>query len=89
VTPFDVVKIRLQAQTKEFNAHKCFLYCNGITEHLCECGITLDDAKKFNTHSGLMGHNRLFQSQQSTAEWFRRPSHFNGTYVSDGFVNIV
>lgn len=37
VTPFDVVKIRLQAQQKDFLKKKCFLYCNGLMEHTCFC----------------------------------------------------
>lgn len=35
VTPLDVVKIRLQAQQKAFMSNKCFLYCNGLMDHLC------------------------------------------------------
>lgn len=35
MTPFDVVKVRLQAQHKEFLKHKCYLYCNGLMEHVC------------------------------------------------------
>ncbi|OQR70605.1 solute carrier family 25 member 40 isoform 2 [Tropilaelaps mercedesae] len=35
MTPFDVVKVRLQAQQKEFLKHKCYLYCNGLMEHVC------------------------------------------------------
>lgn len=39
VTPLDVVKIRLQAQAKPSNFTKghCFLYCNGLMDHLCTC----------------------------------------------------
>lgn len=37
VTPLDVVKIRLQAQQKEFMKNKCFLYCNGLMDHVCYC----------------------------------------------------
>nr|XP_018907001.1 PREDICTED: solute carrier family 25 member 40-like isoform X1 [Bemisia tabaci] len=36
VTPFDVVKIRLQAQQKDLK-QKCFIYCNGLMDHLCPC----------------------------------------------------
>lgn len=36
VTPLDVVKIRLQSQTA-LSANKCFLYCNGLMDHLCVC----------------------------------------------------
>ncbi|KAE8596131.1 hypothetical protein XENTR_v10015980 [Xenopus tropicalis] len=37
VTPLDVVKIRLQAQSKPFIKGKCFVYCNGLMDHLCLC----------------------------------------------------
>jgi len=37
VTPLDVVKVRLQAQQKAFMSNKCFLYCNGLMDHLCPC----------------------------------------------------
>ncbi|GFS27695.1 solute carrier family 25 member 40 [Elysia marginata] len=44
MTPMDVVKIRLQAQAKPaaFSKGHCFLYCNGLMDHLCTCvnGIT-------------------------------------------------
>ncbi|XP_075976217.1 solute carrier family 25 protein Shawn-like isoform X2 [Anticarsia gemmatalis] len=38
MTPLDVVKIRLQAQQKALLSNKCYLYCNGLMEHLCPCG---------------------------------------------------
>ncbi|XP_072431962.1 mitochondrial glutathione transporter SLC25A40-like isoform X2 [Chiloscyllium punctatum] len=37
VTPFDVIKIRLQAQRTPFYKGKCFVYCNGLMDHLCVC----------------------------------------------------
>ncbi|KAJ8937790.1 hypothetical protein NQ318_012270 [Aromia moschata] len=37
VTPLDVVKIRLQAQQKALKQRKCFLYCNGLMDHICSC----------------------------------------------------
>ncbi|XP_074652155.1 mitochondrial glutathione transporter SLC25A40-like [Tubulanus polymorphus] len=37
VTPLDVVKIRLQAQQKPFHMGQCFLYCNGLMDHVCAC----------------------------------------------------
>lgn len=37
VTPLDVVKIRLQAQQTSFSKGKCFLYCNGLMDHLYVC----------------------------------------------------
>ncbi|KAK6490779.1 solute carrier family 25 member 40 [Huso huso] len=37
VTPLDVVKIRLQAQSSPFSKGKCFVYCNGLMDHICVC----------------------------------------------------
>lgn len=37
VTPLDVVKIRLQAQRNPFPKGKCFVYCNGLMDHICVC----------------------------------------------------
>ncbi|XP_047550645.1 probable mitochondrial glutathione transporter SLC25A40 isoform X2 [Lutra lutra] len=37
VTPLDVVKIRLQAQNNPFSKGKCFVYSNGLMDHLCFC----------------------------------------------------
>ncbi|XP_037692527.1 solute carrier family 25 member 40 isoform X2 [Choloepus didactylus] len=37
VTPLDVVKIRLQAQNNPFPKGKCFVYSNGLMDHLCIC----------------------------------------------------
>ncbi|XP_037366421.1 probable mitochondrial glutathione transporter SLC25A40 isoform X2 [Talpa occidentalis] len=37
VTPLDVIKIRLQAQNNPFHKGKCFVYSNGLMDHLCVC----------------------------------------------------
>lgn len=37
VTPLDVVKIRLQSQIRPITRGQCFLYCNGLMDHLCTC----------------------------------------------------
>ncbi|KAM6905645.1 mitochondrial glutathione transporter SLC25A39 isoform 2-T2 [Xenentodon cancila] len=37
VTPLDVVKIRLQAQQTPLHQGKCFLYCNGLMDHIYVC----------------------------------------------------
>ncbi|OWF43693.1 solute carrier family 25 member 40-like [Mizuhopecten yessoensis] len=37
VTPLDVVKIRLQAQNSPMKRGQCFLYCNGLMDHVCVC----------------------------------------------------
>uniref|UniRef100_A0A9J7XET2 Solute carrier family 25 member 40 n=1 Tax=Cyprinus carpio carpio TaxID=630221 RepID=A0A9J7XET2_CYPCA len=37
VTPLDVVKTRLQVQRNPFPKGKCFVYCNGLMDHVCVC----------------------------------------------------
>ncbi|KAF2367864.1 Mitochondrial substrate/solute carrier [Trinorchestia longiramus] len=37
MTPLDVVKVRLQAQQRELLNRRCFLYCNGLMDHICSC----------------------------------------------------
>ncbi|NWX82469.1 S2540 protein, partial [Nothoprocta pentlandii] len=37
VAPLDVVKIRLQAQSNPFSKGKCFVYSNGLMDHICIC----------------------------------------------------
>ncbi|XP_017565881.1 solute carrier family 25 member 39 isoform X3 [Pygocentrus nattereri] len=69
VTPLDVVKIRLQAQQTPFYHGKCFLYCNGLMDHIYVCqnmttcstwyktpthfSGTLDAFVKITRHEGL------------------------------------
>uniref|UniRef100_A0A1B0A074 Solute carrier family 25 member 40 n=1 Tax=Glossina pallidipes TaxID=7398 RepID=A0A1B0A074_GLOPL len=36
MTPLDVIKTRMQAQQTQLS-NKCFLYCNGLMDHLCPC----------------------------------------------------
>lgn len=38
MTPLDVVKTRLQTQQKMMLSNKCYLYCNGLMDHICPCG---------------------------------------------------
>ncbi|CAH8543853.1 unnamed protein product [Dicrocoelium dendriticum] len=38
MTPLDVVKIRMQSHG--ISGQKCFVYCNGLMEHLCTCPPT-------------------------------------------------
>lgn len=51
MTPLDVIKIRMQAQQKPIS-NKCFLFCNGLMEHLCPCnppsGPRINPSKSFN-----------------------------------------
>ncbi|XP_070536631.1 mitochondrial glutathione transporter SLC25A40-like isoform X2 [Ptychodera flava] len=37
MTPMDVVKTRLQVQKKPLFSGQCFVYCNGLMDHLCTC----------------------------------------------------
>lgn len=37
MTPFDVVKVRLQTQQRALLKSRCFLYCNGLMDHICNC----------------------------------------------------
>ncbi|XP_042250111.1 mitochondrial glutathione transporter SLC25A39 isoform X2 [Thunnus thynnus] len=52
VTPLDVVKIRLQAQQTPFHQGKCFLYCNGLMDHIyvCQNGTSCTSWYKTPTH---------------------------------------
>lgn len=78
VTPLDVVKIRLQAQQKRLVKNKCFLYCNGLMEHMCFC---------LNGNGNGNGHNGHQGSVMPPSQWYKRPGHFNGTL--DAFIKIA
>ncbi|XP_047479796.1 probable mitochondrial glutathione transporter SLC25A40 isoform X1 [Penaeus chinensis] len=41
MTPFDVVKVRIQAQQRARLDRSCFLYCNGLMDHICNCARTI------------------------------------------------
>ncbi|XP_021922846.1 solute carrier family 25 member 40-like isoform X2 [Zootermopsis nevadensis] len=64
MTPFDVVKIRLQTQQKKLLSNKCFLYCNGLMDHLCPC---------------INPNGPGQPSSQTSQLWYHRRSHFTGT----------
>ncbi|KAG5677604.1 hypothetical protein PVAND_007348 [Polypedilum vanderplanki] len=48
MTPLDVIKTRLQVQQKLLLSNKCYLYCNGLMDHLCPCGPVNLPVQKFN-----------------------------------------
>lgn len=76
VTPLDVVKIRLQAQQKNFAKNKCFLYCNGLMEHLCYC-INGNGSGHFHGPNGA-----TVTVSPEKMRWYKRPiqGHFSGTF---------
>lgn len=82
VTPLDVVKIRLQAQQKSFYKNKCFLYSNGLMEHLCYC-INGTGTGHIHTANGS-----TIPIDPKKIRWFTRPiqGHFTGTF--DAFIKI-
>lgn len=69
----DVIKVRLQAQSRITAQHKCFFYSNGLMDHICPC----NELKK-NSFEGPYYRN---------VQWFDRPSHFNGTLVKIFYLN--
>lgn len=73
MTPLDVVKIRLQAQER-FYAKKCFLYSNGIMDHLCT---------RTNGEPVVAPHT---PEEICNCKWYNRPKYFEGTV--DAFVKI-
>ncbi|KAL0271795.1 UNVERIFIED_CONTAM: hypothetical protein PYX00_008783 [Menopon gallinae] len=73
VTPLDVVKIRLQAQQKAVG-NKCFLYCNGLMDHLCPC---------FSANGNV---NTPSPKPHLSPNWYERPGKFSGTF--DAFIKI-
>jgi solute carrier family 25 protein 39/40 len=75
MTPLDVVKIRLQAQERLYSK-KCFLYSNGLMDHLCP------------RTNGEPPHSVPLHSREEicNCKWYNRPKYFTGTV--DAFVKI-
>ena len=73
MTPLDVVKIRLQAQDRMLSK-KCFLYSNGIMDHLC---------LRTNGEPPIALHT---SEEICNCKWYNRPKYFNGTL--DAFIKI-
>jgi solute carrier family 25 protein 39/40 len=75
MTPLDVVKIRLQTQER-FQAKKCFLYSNGLMDHLCP------------KTNGDPPVRRIHTAQEiCDCKWYNRPKYFNST--ADAFIKIT
>lgn len=58
---------------------KCFLYCNGLMEHICYCNG--------NGHGTSLRSLHAFATIPSDNTWYRKPGHFNGTI--DAFTKII
>jgi solute carrier family 25 protein 39/40 len=79
-TPMDVVKIRLQSQTKTIQKGSCFIYSNGLMDHICTVNCTIC--------ANGNGKGMATSSLNSVAkEWYARPARFTGTV--DAFVKIA
>ena len=74
MTPLDVVKTRLQAQDR-LHAKKCFLYSNGIMDHLCP--RVNGDPPPTALHT---------PEEICNCKWYNRPKYFNGT--ADAIIKI-
>jgi len=74
MTPLDVVKIRLQTQERLYSK-KCFLYSNGLMDHICP--RTNGDPPVRAIHT---------QQEICDCKWFNRPKYFSGT--ADAFLKI-
>ena len=74
ITPLDVVKIRLQTQERIYS-RKCFLYSNGIMDHLYPRVNGDPPPKALHTAEEICN-----------CKWYNRPKYFNGTF--DAFIKI-
>ena len=93
MTPLDVVKIRLQSQ--DMIRNKCFLYWNGITDHLCP-RVNGDPVPQVLVPSNptcsaheiiLLAFQALHTAEEiCNCKWYNRPRYFNGTL--DAFLKI-
>lgn len=97
VTPLDVVKIRIQTQTKPLTQGSFFIYNNGLMECICVCSkcSDLNGMSQVKLRESLepipqdcssftrvvQGVGRVTCSQR-LGPWYQRPGHFNGTLVS-------
>ena len=67
MTPLDVVKTRLQAQDR-FHSKKCFLYSNGLMDHVY---LKINgDPPSVALHT---------PEEICNCKWYNRPKYFNGT----------
>jgi len=80
VTPLDVVKIRLQAQQSAPKPGTCFVYSNGLMDHICALRNGNGSGKVFVCTCTV-------DTVTVQKDWFRRNGNFTGTL--DAFVKIA
>ncbi|XP_031559410.1 solute carrier family 25 member 40-like isoform X2 [Actinia tenebrosa] len=68
MTPLDVVKTRLQAQAKQITQNRCYIFCNGLMDHLCLCSVL----------ESSYGINRPPMQFKSTLDAFIKIPRFEG-----------
>lgn len=78
VTPLDVVKTRLQTQQRNMLSNKCYLYCNGLMDHLCPCTPEEVAAMKKQQFTGTIVNLQIILSStkelKDSIKFFRMPS---------------
>lgn len=84
MTPLDVVKIRIQSH-EIISRHKCFIYCNGLMDHLCTCPPTATAAGQVpwykrpgNFMGTLVGYQTRRQPVLTSYCVYHSENHFNG-----------
>jgi len=66
----------MQAQSRITNKHKCFVYSNGLMDHICPCSNTL---KKKTSD----------KPYYKNVQWYNRPIKFNGTLVNTYLIETI
>lgn len=98
MTPLDVIKTRMQSQqSQQPCSNKCFLYCNGLMDHLFSCGTsskirpqftsTLDALLKISHNEGIAAlwsglGPTLVSALPSTVVYFVAYDQFKARYVN-------
>ncbi|XP_059618945.1 probable mitochondrial glutathione transporter SLC25A40 [Phlebotomus argentipes] len=69
MTPLDVVKTRLQTQQKLLLSNKCYLYCNGLMDHLCPCGPNGSISQKPHLNGTIDAFVKISRTEGVRALW--------------------
>ncbi|XP_037828078.1 solute carrier family 25 member 40-like [Lucilia sericata] len=68
MTPLDVIKTRLQAQQTQMS-NKCFLYCNGLMDHLCPCDPKYPTTKQAHLNGTIDAFIKISRSEGVGSLW--------------------